>query len=792
MGDESKLYPKVAGALTRAEAAFPAALARDFARILQRIELFWGSCEAVTYFNSLILGDGADGTGRPHRTGRRGFPAEVLQDLVHLKQVHEFLFPALSACPYDPFSGLEGMVHERTSAGSSDTVGFESALGQQAGAAGQGSNGAASASTVPHPFGYLRSQNRTGAAEHAKERVEWPVIHTQRELVESSELWRSGANIYALQGKLVGEILVHYGIVDERTLRIVRRMQERSERKGEAIGQILVEIGIIKQDDLIRALCIQSGVLMVDILATSIPYETLKTVPTAKAREKQVVPVGIYYDTLFLAVADPFGFKDSPFFTILTGYKITPVFAPYHEIVNRLKLHGFGMSTGEAKEEFRNLAMQTAEFSPGMPVVEEPVYSDVSENDSTIISLVNKMMLNAIEAGASDIHIELFQGKTESSIRFRRDGYMENFSDFPSAYHNAVVSRIKIMSGLDISEKRRPQDGKISFNTPDGRRIDLRVATIPTMRGAEFVTIRILSSGEPLPLFDLGMEERDMKMFRESFQRPYGLILVCGPTGSGKTTTLHSVLKELNTGDRKIWTVEDPVEIVQENLCQVQVNTKIGMTFAAVLRSFLRADPDIIMIGEMRDQETAKIALEASMTGHLVLSTLHTNSATETVARLLDLGIDPYNLSDALLAIVAQRLARKLCPACARREEASAADMENLANEYWLSVHANPPSAAERDAIIQRWRKAFGTDGKLYLAHAVGCKMCSGGYKGRIGLYELLPAAPAMRRLIRQRSAATEYLAAGVAGGMRTLKQDGIEKVIRGVTDIMQVRSVCV
>lgn len=801
MGVENMQYPKIAGGVTQAEAAFPEALSRNFARILQRVELFWGSCEAVNYLNSLILGDGADTPGRPPRTDRQGFPIAALNELVLLKQVHEFLFPTLNLCPYDPFSGLEGKMYDKKPASSSGMVDIESASTQGArggtGAEGQGksdSAGIAIASISASTFAHLRSPDAAGVEkEPAKELVDWPVIRAQRALMESAELLRSGENVYAHQGKLVGEILVHYGIVDERTLRIVRRMQERSERKGEAIGQILVEIGIIKQDDLIRALCIQAGVLMVDVLAINIPFEILKIIPSAKAREKQVVPVGIFQDTLFVSVADPLGFKDSSYFAILTGFKTISVFTPRHEIINRLKMHGFGMSTGEAKEEFRNLAKQaTTDFFTNTPAVEESVFSDVSENDSTIISLVNKMILNAIEVGASDIHIELFQGRTESSIRFRRDGYLENFSDFPSAYHNAVVSRIKIMSGLDISEKRRPQDGKISFSAPDGRRVDLRVATMPTTRGAEFVTIRILSSGEPLPLLELGMEERDMKMFRETFQRPYGLILVCGPTGSGKTTTLHSVLKELNTGDRKIWTVEDPVEIVQENLCQVQVNTKVGMTFATVLRSFLRADPDIIMIGEMRDQETAKIALEASMTGHLVLSTLHTNSAAETVARLLDLGIDPYNLSDALLAIVAQRLARKLCPGCARREEASAVDLESLANEYYQSAHPNPPGPAERDAIIQRWREDFGTDGQIYLMHPVGCKSCSGGYKGRIGLYELLHATPSLRHLIRHRSAASEYLAAGVAEGMRTLKQDGIEKVVGGVTDIMQVRSVCV
>jgi type II secretory ATPase GspE/PulE/Tfp pilus assembly ATPase PilB-like protein len=369
---------------------------------------------------------------------------------------------------------------------------------------------------------------------------------------------------------------------------------------------------------------------------------------------------------------------------------------------------------------------------------------------------------------------------------------MEDFEDFPRAYHKAVVSRIKVMSGMDISETRRPQDGKISFSIPNGGRVDLRVVTIPSTPGVEFVTIRILSSGEPLPLGDLGMTNRDLNVFREVFQRPYGLILVCGPTGSGKTTTLHSVLKELNTKDRKIWTVEDPVEIVQPHLCQVQVNGKIGMNFATILRALLRADPDVIMIGEMRDDETAKIALEASMTGHLVLSTLHTNSASETVSRLLGLDIDQYNLSDALQAILAQRLARKLCPACARREEASASDIEDLADEYYQSGYSKPPTIPERNHIIQEWHDKFGVDGKLYLMHPVGCEMCDGGYKGRIGLYELLQATHPMRHLIRQQSAAFEYLALGVSEGMHTLKKDGIEKVIRGITDMIQIRSACI
>jgi type II secretory ATPase GspE/PulE/Tfp pilus assembly ATPase PilB-like protein len=288
------------------------------------------------------------------------------------------------------------------------------------------------------------------------------------------------------------------------------------------------------------------------------------------------------------------------------------------------------------------------------------------------------------------------------------------------------------------------------------------------------------------------MTNKDVNVFRDLFKKPYGLILVCGPTGSGKTTTLHSVLKELNTEDRKIWTAEDPVEIVQPHLCQVHVNSKVGMTFATVLRSLLRADPDVIMIGEMRDHESAKIALEASMTGHLVLSTLHTNSSTETVARLLDLGIDPYNLSDALLVILAQRLARKLCTFCATQEEVSLNEIEDLACEYFESAHHMQPTVNERYEIIQRWQDSYGINGKFYLKHAVGCKECREGYKGRIGLYELLHTTPQLRHLIRQQSATSEYMKSGVADGMLTLKQDGIEKVMAGITDMVQVHRACI
>jgi len=787
-------YPSISASLAEAGAKFPEFLEKNFARILKRVELSWGQQEAPSYINSLFLGTDTS------RTERRGFPAEAMTELMLLAQVHQRFFPVVDTNPYDPFSGASALmpIAQANRARPPEAVEFESPAtskpdtpNEPAAIAGTGA-GSAEDNVGANDLALMPVNTPPAEKRRVNGQIDWPLIHTLNELFDYAKRQRSGENLYDLQDKPVGEILMHYGAIDERTLRVVRNMQKKPEHKNQPIGEILVEIGIIKQDELSRALHVQAGVLMVDLLSIVIPAETLKLIPSTKAREKQVVPIGSYHDTLYLAVADPFTFGDRAFFAFLTGMKIVLVFAPQHEIINRLNIYGVGKSAHEAKEEFRNLTKKTLDIAPVKAAADELSYTDISENDSTIITLVNQMISNAIEAGASDIHIELFQDNTSSNIRFRRDGCMEHFSSFPSGYHNAVISRIKIMASLDISEKRRPQDGKISLSMPNGQKVDLRVATIPAMRGTEFVTIRILASGEPKPLTEMGMSERDMNLFRKLFQHPYGLILVCGPTGSGKTTTLHSVLKELNTDERKIWTAEDPVEIVQQNLCQVQINSKIGMTFATVLRSFLRADPDIIMIGEMRDQETAKVALEASMTGHLVLSTLHTNSAAETVARLLDLDIDPYNLSDALLVILAQRLARKLCPACARREEASLHDLENLANEYHQSGYPHPPTDAERDAIIQRWHQAYGVNDKLYLLHPVGCKSCNGGYKGRIGLYELLEATPPMRNLIRHKSAAVDYLAAGMNDGMRTLKQDGIEKVIAGLTDMIQVRSACI
>jgi len=408
-------------------------------------------------------------------------------------------------------------------------------------------------------------------------------------------------------------------------------------------------------------------------------------------------------------------------------------------------------------------------------------------SDSALVMLVNRIILDAVEQKASDIHIEANLGPKTTRVRFRRDGALLNYLDLPSQFRNALVSRIKIMSQLDITERRKPQDGKIDFSRFGPAQVELRIATIPTTSGLEDVVMRVLVAGSPVPLADLGLDPEALKSITTLIAKPHGLFLVCGPTGSGKTTTLHSLLAHLNTAEHKIWTAEDPIEITQAGLRQVQVNAKIGWTFAAALRSFMRADPDVIMVGEMRDAETAKTGIEASLTGHLLLSTLHTNSGPESIVRLLDLGMDPFNFADALLGVLAQRLAKRLCPECKVKYVPTSTEVDQLLLAY---CHDAPIDARKQ---MQQWKDRFGgAQGKFTLYRANGCEHCAHtGYLGRIGLHELLVADPATRRLIQSRSPVADVKSAAMLAGMRTLRQDGIEKVLQGLTDIRQVNAVC-
>lgn len=405
--------------------------------------------------------------------------------------------------------------------------------------------------------------------------------------------------------------------------------------------------------------------------------------------------------------------------------------------------------------------------------------SAVSEESSAVVQLVNKIILDANARGASDIHLEPYPGKQNTEVRIRVDGACTLYQTIPFPFKKAVVSRIKIMSDLDIAEHRKPQDGKISFKKYGGSNIELRVATVPTQGGLEDVVMRILAAGDPLPLDKMGFSERNYENFISAITKPYGLIFCCGPTGSGKTTTLHSALSHINKVETKIWTAEDPVEITQRGLRQVQVNPKIGLDFAAAMRSFLRADPDVIMVGEMRDHETTQMGIEASLTGHLVFSTLHTNSAPESITRLLDMGMDPFNFADAILAILAQRLVRTLCKDCKRAYTPNKSEYDELVREY------------EEELFEKNVNIPFTSDLTLYRAE--GCENCNNtGYRGRMGIHELLMGTDKIKSMIQSRATMNDIRIQAIIEGMTTLKQDGIEKVFDGYTDLKEVRKVCI
>jgi type II secretory ATPase GspE/PulE/Tfp pilus assembly ATPase PilB-like protein len=401
----------------------------------------------------------------------------------------------------------------------------------------------------------------------------------------------------------------------------------------------------------------------------------------------------------------------------------------------------------------------------------------ISEEDSTIVKLVNKILIDAYDQGVSDIHIEPGVGKDNMEVRYRIDGSCRVIQEIPPIYKKAVISRLKIMARLDIAERRMPQDGKIKMKYGK-KEIEYRVATCPTVGGNEDAVLRILAASKPIPLDNMNFTRRNLELIKKSATKPYGLILAVGPTGSGKTTTLHSALGHINTKDKKIWTAEDPVEITQKGLRQVQMLPKIGLDFARAMRAFLRGDPDVIMVGEMRDVETCSIGLEASLTGHLVFSTLHTNSAPETITRLLDLGMNPLNFADALLLIIAQRLVRTLCKDCKEDYHPSQKEFEILVREYG----------------IEEFRKlGVQYTNDLQLKRPVGCDKCNDtGYLGRTGLHEVLEGTDEIKRMIMQKDLVEEIRRHAIKEGMTTLKQDGILKILKGDCDLKQVLAVCI
>jgi type II secretory ATPase GspE/PulE/Tfp pilus assembly ATPase PilB-like protein len=409
---------------------------------------------------------------------------------------------------------------------------------------------------------------------------------------------------------------------------------------------------------------------------------------------------------------------------------------------------------------------------------EEVTTEEADESSSQVVKLVDQVIIAAYRKNASDIHIEPSVVTKATSIRFRLDGVCQEYMKIPNVMVRGVVSRIKIMSNLDIAERRLPQDGKIKFRRKGVPAFEMRVATLPTAGGFEDVVLRILASSGAIKIDEMGLAARNLNVLKDIVAKPYGLILAVGPTGSGKTTTLHALLGYINKPGVKIWTAEDPIEITQQGLRQVEAKPKIGLDFARIMRAFLRADPDIIMIGEMRDEETASIGIEASLTGHLVFSTLHTNSAPETVTRLLDMGLNALNFSDAFLGVLAQRLTRRLCTNCRKEYSLRREEFDELRSDYGAP-----------------WFERTGIEytENLRLFQSAGCEACSNtGYRGRMGIHELMEGTPEIKMMIKKQANTEEILTTALEQGMMTLKQDGILKVIQGITDISEVRRVCI
>ncbi len=503
-----------------------------------------------------------------------------------------------------------------------------------------------------------------------------------------------------------------------------------------------------------------------------IPGELLTGLKVPFLKRNCWVPIRKDDDRIVIAIDNPFHLQTIDMIKpLFSGQPLVFHVALKEDILKLITL--FFQDEGEQKDIdaiLGELAVEDEEI--------DEAERGVTDDDSAIVQLVNKIVLDAYARNASDIHVEPYPGKKNTEIRFRIDGACQLYQTVPYSYRNAIVSRIKIMSDLDIAERRKPQDGKIKFKKYGGKDIELRVATVPTSGSLEDVVMRILHSGDPLPLNKIGFSKKNYENFVSLIVQPYGLVFVCGPTGSGKTTTLHSALGYINKPDIKIWTAEDPVEITQGGLRQVQTHHKIGFDFATAMRAFLRSDPDVIMVGEMRDKETTHIGIEASLTGHLVLSTLHTNSATESITRLLDMGMDPFNFADAILGIMAQRLVRTLCKKCKNSYNPSKKEYDELVREYGSKE-------------FEKLKIPYSKDLTLY--KPTGCPACNNsGYAGRMGLHELLMGTNGMKKLIQGKAMMEEIREQAIKDGMTTLKQDGVEKIFAGDTDLLQVRKVCI
>ncbi len=594
----------------------------------------------------------------------------------------------------------------------------------------------------------------------------------------------------------IGEALLNARAINSGQLQLALRTQELERSRGvhHMLGRNLVDSGVISRPQLEQVIAGWLGAGVVDVSRFEFDSKALDLVSATVAERESVLPLMLRDDLLVVLMVDPQDRRLLEELRFMTQCRIVGVLPAPGTLMPAIA-RAYAKPERPLDTASESLRASSRDLAKVLSLDEGRALDDaadvVSESDNTLVRMINSLIEEAVAQKASDIHIETRPAPRKTRIRLRVDGELQNYLEVEARFRFAVVARIKIMASMDISEHRKPQDGKIDFSRFGGSHTELRVVTVPTSNGLEDVVLRILAGSKALPLQRIGLSQADLAALQGVTRKPYGLVLVCGPTGSGKTTTLHSLISDINTDSRKIWTAEDPIEITQEGLRQVQVNPRIGWTFAAAMRTFLRADPDVIMIGEVRDEETARIAVEASLTGHLVLSTLHTNSAAESIARLLEMGLDPFNFSDSLLAILAQRLVRRLCPQCVQSRPASAEECHDLALQYLDS--AGPCDAAAIGRQVERWRLDFGRadvsgNRVLHTYAACGCAACEGrGFKGRLGVYELLINHDEIRTHIRKRSAADAIRASAMRHGMMTLRQDGIEKVLSGQTALSEV-----
>ena len=557
----------------------------------------------------------------------------------------------------------------------------------------------------------------------------------------------------------LGEVLVSEGLTSEAEIHVALSQQKK--QKGKRLGEVLVELGMVDESAIARVLANRLGLPFIDLDSTDIESDALAEIPARVIREQQVFPIKADIETLTVAMGDPLSSEAIDAVRFTCKKRVVEVVAT----PTQLKAYiADRLSTQESSEDFETYLRSLGGSGT----------DGDAEDDDDVIKLVNRFIVDAVRDRASDIHIEPYGEKQDLTVRFRVDGQLRNYRRIPSEYRERIVARMKIMARLNIAERRLPQDGKIRFKLGE-REIELRMVTLPTAGENEDVVLRILAGFGALPLSEMGLSPENLQAVEALVRRPYGLMLAVGPTGSGKTTTLHSMLAQINDVKKKIWTVEDPVEITQPGLRQLQVQPQIGLTFASAMRSFLRADPDVIMVGEMRDEETAHMGIEASLTGHMVLSTLHTNTAPETVTRLIDMGMEPFSFSDALLGILSQRLARQLCEKCKVQYDATPDETD----EFSRYIGADAVERATTGGVLKLWR-------------ADGCVECEKtGYRGRLALHELLVNNDEIRAAIQRKATTGEIRDLAQQAGMQTLLQDGVAKCLRGHTDLKQVLAVC-